>query len=349
MATGDLAAVNTAGDVQAIMGLLNALRPAGGYTSTQTTGPQTVTTSDKTQTTEEVASPEAVQALVQSMLQGTNGLAAISGMQKTAGMYNSTTNGMLTNDLMSRIASAGAALNKKTVQTISGGTTTTSGQTQSVDKVMTPQITAAEAAKIAAAVAAASALKKALGGGKSAGPKGPPGGGGRDSSNGKKLDDLAEAYGGDGKNSVTDFGLGNNGALDGNFDYVGMTNSVQYQQDATDLGNVQLSAEDITNSGAGNDINLGGWQNVSVDDMNYDAPSDSGGLDMGFNTGFDVGFGGGSGVDNLDLNSGDVQINSGADDFMNDWFSSSNPDVSWSFDTAGWWSGNDNVTFDTYW
>lgn len=350
MAAGDISALNNAQDIQSLLAMLNAIRPAGGYT--QTTGPQTTTTSDRTQTTEEIASPEAVQALVQQMLEGNTGLAAISGMQKTAGMYNTTTNSMLTNDLLSRVAAAGAALNKKQVTTVSGGSQTTSGTT--TEKVMTPQISGADIAKMAAAIAAAAALKKANSAqSKGAGSKGAPAGG-REASNQKKLDDLAEAYGGDGKNSVTDFGLGNNGALDGNFDYVGMTNSVQYQQDAAALGDVQLSVEDITNSGAGNDINLGGWQNISMDDFGYDAPSDSiqdsGGLDFGFNTGFDVGFGGGSvstGGDNLDLGSGDVQINSGADDFLNDWFGSSSPDVFWNFDSAGWWSGNDTATFDS--
>lgn len=157
MAAGDIAALNNAQDIQTLLAALNAIRPAGGYT--QTTGPQTVTTSDRTQTTEEIASPEAVQALVKQMLEGTSGLAAISSGQKNAGMYNSTTNSMLTNDLMSRVAAAGAALNKKQVTTVSGGTQTTSGTT--TEKVMTPQISEGDLAKLMAGLAAASALKNA--------------------------------------------------------------------------------------------------------------------------------------------------------------------------------------------
>lgn len=101
-------------------------------TSTQTGGTTTTTTSTNTD-------PKAVQAVVDSILQGTNGLAAVSSGQRSAGLYGSSTNQLLTNDLIARTAAEAAKLNQSTTQTTvrpdqttttvnSGGQTTTSNQ-----------------------------------------------------------------------------------------------------------------------------------------------------------------------------------------------------------------------------
>lgn len=61
--------------------------------------------------------PEGIAALVQKMLEGNAGLANVSSAQKQSGMYNSTTNSMLTNDLLTRIAGEAASANKSTTTT----------------------------------------------------------------------------------------------------------------------------------------------------------------------------------------------------------------------------------------
>ena len=72
-------------------------------------------------------SDEGVNALIQQILGGSQGLAAIASGQKGAGLYNSTTNQQLTNDLIARtsgeVAKAKAGTTTKTTQAapISGG------------------------------------------------------------------------------------------------------------------------------------------------------------------------------------------------------------------------------------
>lgn len=90
-------------------------------TSTQTGGTTTTTSSTN-------VSPDAVNALVQSILEGTNGLAAVSSGQRTAGLYGSSTNQLLTNDLIARAAAEGAKLNQSTTQTTVRPDTTTTTQ-----------------------------------------------------------------------------------------------------------------------------------------------------------------------------------------------------------------------------
>lgn len=56
---------------------------------------------------------------INDILQSTSGLAAVAGAQKSSGLYNSSTNTLLTNDLLSRAASQVAAKNATTTQTTS--------------------------------------------------------------------------------------------------------------------------------------------------------------------------------------------------------------------------------------
>lgn len=62
-----------------------------------------------TTTTSEQVSPETANALVQQILQGQGGIAAINAGGKSAGIYNSTTQSLLTNDLVARTAAEVAA------------------------------------------------------------------------------------------------------------------------------------------------------------------------------------------------------------------------------------------------
>lgn len=86
MATGDIAATGGA------QNLLNLIGMFKGSTTT------------KTQTTKPDVTAEGMNALVQQILGGTQGLASVATGQKVAGLYGSTTNQMLLNDLISRTA-----------------------------------------------------------------------------------------------------------------------------------------------------------------------------------------------------------------------------------------------------
>lgn len=70
-----------------------------------------------TETTQTNISPEAVQALLAQILGGTQGLAQVSSGQKAAGMYNSTVNSQLINDLISRTTGEVAKASSPTTRT----------------------------------------------------------------------------------------------------------------------------------------------------------------------------------------------------------------------------------------
>lgn len=102
-----------------IMDLIGLISPKGGSTTTGT----------NTQTESNNVSPEAVQALINSILGGTQGLAAVSQGQRGAGLYNSSTNQQLTNDLLARTAAEASKLNStKTVTNQINQTTTPTAQ-----------------------------------------------------------------------------------------------------------------------------------------------------------------------------------------------------------------------------
>ena len=62
-------------------------------------------------------STQQVQSLIQGLLGSTQGLAAVSSGQKSAGVYGSSTNSLLTNDLLSRITTQVAGQNAGTTST----------------------------------------------------------------------------------------------------------------------------------------------------------------------------------------------------------------------------------------
>lgn len=82
-----------------------------------------------TETTQKGLPPEAMQALIKTAMEGSQGLASVAGGQKSAGLYNSSTNQLLVNDLLARITGQAATLGAPTTVTRSPTSRT---QTQSV-------------------------------------------------------------------------------------------------------------------------------------------------------------------------------------------------------------------------
>lgn len=106
MATGDISPrSNSLSDIQNILSIFK-----GSGTTTQTN------------TSSETVSDDKAKAYLQQILESNSGLAAVSSGQKAAGMYNSTVNQQLTNDLLARASAQTAALS-------STKTSTTTGQT----------------------------------------------------------------------------------------------------------------------------------------------------------------------------------------------------------------------------
>lgn len=80
-------------------------------------GDKTKTETGGTTTQQTIIDPAAAQNLINTILGGTSGLAAVSSGQKGAGLYNSSTNQLLVNDLLSRTAGEVAARGAPTVVT----------------------------------------------------------------------------------------------------------------------------------------------------------------------------------------------------------------------------------------
>ena len=101
--------------------------PLAGYNLADLFLGKTTTTSNSggTQTTQEQVSTDKANAYIKQMLEGTSGLASTVSGQKTAGMYNSTVNQQLVDDLLARTASGAASLSKTTTQTVSPTSATT--------------------------------------------------------------------------------------------------------------------------------------------------------------------------------------------------------------------------------
>ena len=118
-----------ASSMQSILSLIQAFTGKGA----------SKTTSGGTQTTQTQLSQEAMNGMIKSALESNSGLAAVSGMQQQQGMYNSTTNGMLTNDLLSRI----------TANVAEKGAPTTVTKTPSVVQENTPGLGVGGAAAMA--------------------------------------------------------------------------------------------------------------------------------------------------------------------------------------------------------
>jgi len=93
---------------------LNSLFGGGNKTSTTTTrGGGGSTTTKQTK-----LSQDAINALLQNILGGVQGLSAVTSGQKKSGMYNSTVNELLSNDLLTRAAGQVAVASAPTVTTV---------------------------------------------------------------------------------------------------------------------------------------------------------------------------------------------------------------------------------------
>lgn len=128
MATGDIGGGSGVGEwVGAIDQLAGMFR--GTHTSTST--------SNRKVETEEV-SDEKAKAIIEQILGGVTGLAAVSQGEKNSGLYNSTTNQMLTNDLLSRTSGQVAALSS--VKTLTDSTTQNNNKKGSLQWVICTEL-----------------------------------------------------------------------------------------------------------------------------------------------------------------------------------------------------------------
>lgn len=123
MAIEKVADTSSDGGLKTVQDLYNIIN---GNTTTSSGGGQTTTESAG-------ISQDSMNAMLSSVLSGSQGLAAVSSGQRAAGGYGSSVNTMLTNDLMTRSAQAIAALNtsKTTTQTKAPTIQTTGGLTGS--------------------------------------------------------------------------------------------------------------------------------------------------------------------------------------------------------------------------
>ncbi len=89
-------------------------------------------------TTQESVAPGAVDAVVKAILEGSQGLAAVANGQRRAGLYNSSTNNLMVNDLVARAAAEGAKLNKSTTVTDTQSTVQNQGTAQRTNPQIKP-------------------------------------------------------------------------------------------------------------------------------------------------------------------------------------------------------------------
>lgn len=95
----------------AVAELLKLFTGKGNSTTTKES------TSGFTETTQKGLPPEAMQALIKTAMEGNQGLASVASGQKAAGLYNSSTNQLLVNDLLARITGQAATLGAPTTVT----------------------------------------------------------------------------------------------------------------------------------------------------------------------------------------------------------------------------------------
>lgn len=93
------------------------------------------TTSGGTSTKQTVMSQDVINKLLQSALEGNQGLSSVVKGQQSAGLYNSSTNTLLVNDLLSRLTTQTAAAAAPTVTT-TPQTTKTVNQNQKVQQTV---------------------------------------------------------------------------------------------------------------------------------------------------------------------------------------------------------------------
>lgn len=131
--------------------------------SSSTSGGSSTEKGTITNTVQESVPQAAVDAAIKSILEGTQGLAAVTSGQKVAGLYNSSTNTLLANDLVARAAAQGAALNKTTTTTQNRDITTLREPTVT-SQTTNPQISPTTGLGILGALQVLPTVKDSLGG-----------------------------------------------------------------------------------------------------------------------------------------------------------------------------------------
>jgi hypothetical protein len=111
------------GGIQSIQDLYNLIN---GESTVTSGGSSTVSGGTTTKTESGAFSQDAMNAMLKSALESSQGLASVAGGQRTAGGYSSATNRLLVNDLMTRSAAQIAQLNQTKTTTVSAPDVTTS-------------------------------------------------------------------------------------------------------------------------------------------------------------------------------------------------------------------------------
>lgn len=126
-------------------------KTTNGTSQSQNSGGIT-TTGTKTQT--EAVSQDAINATVKSIMEGSQGLAAVATGQARAGLYNSSTNRLLINDLAARAAAEGAKLQKTSTITTNETQADTRGTSTNTSNRIQPPIKPSAALGTAAGLTA---------------------------------------------------------------------------------------------------------------------------------------------------------------------------------------------------
>jgi hypothetical protein len=128
---------------------------AGLFTSKKSSTTTSKSGGTTTQSSGSDITQEGINKIVSDILSGTNGLASVASGQKGAGLYNSSTNQQLVNDLLSRTSGEAAKLSAKTVTN-----TTSTPETVSANTVVPAQMNAGSALLSTAAAFGANAINK---------------------------------------------------------------------------------------------------------------------------------------------------------------------------------------------
>ncbi len=135
MASGDLPKSDFGGTLSSFGGGLSSIAGGIGDIGSLFTGKKTTQNTKNTKTldlttkeTEEVSAEKAM-ALLSRVLGSTQGLAAIAQGEKQSGLYNSTVNQQLTNDLLARVSGEVAALSSVKTNTQTGSVVEDNTQT----------------------------------------------------------------------------------------------------------------------------------------------------------------------------------------------------------------------------
>lgn len=121
-------------DTSSRTGTTNQTTVNSGSVNSTYQGPQTNTVnsssstynSGRVDTSQVILTQEATDRLIQGILEGNQGLQAVTSGQRSSGGYNSTATGLLTNDLLARTAGEVAVRGAKTVNTIGSSSSSTS-------------------------------------------------------------------------------------------------------------------------------------------------------------------------------------------------------------------------------